>query len=140
MNEELIASPAEKPDETPSKKRTAKSKERPTCHQESERPKTANRRSPQMPQIADLLDQLRQVSGLVTLGFLSPGKANSVIRCLGKAIDTVLKCQDSGQGAAEQLEIMEACRRDPKLIALVKGLLTDDQLAELMRQTTDDEP
>jgi hypothetical protein len=139
MAEELIPSSAEKPDDKASRKRTSKSKERPTGDKQPERPKAARRRAPQMPDPADLVDQLQQVSGLVTLGLLPPAKANAIIRCISTASGIVLRCQTSAQGAPNQPELIEACRQNPKLIPLVQGLLTDDQLAELLRQITDDE-
>lgn len=139
MSEEMIPSPAEKPDEKAHKKRGSKSKAQPNGDQQPERPKAAHRRTRQLPELVELVDQLRQVMGLVALGLLAPAKANPIIRCLSKSIDTVLRCQTSAPGAPNQPELMEACRQNPSLIALVRDLLTDDQLAELMRQVTDDE-
>jgi hypothetical protein len=139
MAEEMIPSPAEKPDEKAHKKRAAKSQERPNGDQQPERPKAAHRRTRQLPDVVELVDQLRQVMGLLALGLLAPANANPIIRCLSKSIDTVMRCQTSSQGVPNLPELMEACRQNPKLIPLVQGLLTDDQLAELLRQITDDE-
>jgi hypothetical protein len=139
MAEEMIPSPAEKPDEKANKKRASKSKGRPNGDQQPERPKAAHRRTRQLPELVELVDQLRQVMGLLALGLLAPAKANPIIRCLSKSIDTVMRCQTSSQGVANQPELMEACRQNPELIPLVQDLLTDDQLAELMRQVTDND-
>jgi hypothetical protein len=138
MPDELIPSPAEKPDEK-TKKRNSKSQDRPTGDEEPDRPKAGRRRAPQMPDPAELVDQLQQVSGLVTLGLLPPAKANVVVRCISKASDIVMRSQTATPGAATQPELVEACRQNPKLISLLESLLTDEQLAELLRQVNDDE-
>ncbi|HEV3300273.1 MAG TPA: hypothetical protein VG055_11555 [Planctomycetaceae bacterium] len=139
MPDELIPSPAETPNEKTSKKRTSKHQNRPTGDEEPERPKARHRRAPQMPSPAELVDQLQQVSGLVTLGLLTPAKANSVIRCISTSSHIVMRCQTATPGAPNQPELVEACRDNPKLIALLESLLTDDQLAELLREVNDDE-
>jgi hypothetical protein len=139
MPDELIPSPAEKPDEKTSRTRNSKAQDRPTGDEEPDRPKTARRPVPQMPSPAELVDQLQQVSGLVTLGILGPAKANAVVRCISKSSDIVMRCQTATPGAATQPELVEACRKNPKLIGLLEPLLTDDQLAELLRQVNDDE-
>ncbi|HEV8071938.1 MAG TPA: hypothetical protein VGP76_29760 [Planctomycetaceae bacterium] len=138
MPDELIPSPAEKPDEK-TKKRSSKSQDRPTGDEEPDRPQARHRRAPQMPSPAELVDQLQQVSGLVTLGILGPAKANAVVRCISKSSDIVMRCQTATPGAPNQPELVEACRDNPKLIGLLESLLTDEQLAELLRQVNDDE-
>jgi hypothetical protein len=50
-----------------------------------------------------------------------------------------MRCQTATPGAPNQPELVEACRDNPKLIALLESLLTDDQLAELLREVNDDE-
>jgi len=139
MPDELIPSPVEKPDEKTSKKRTSKGQDRPTGDDEPEQPKARHRRAPQMPDPAELVEQLRQVSGLVTLGLLTPAKANSVVRCISTSSHIVMRSQTATPGAATEPELVEECRKNPKLIGLLKSLLTDDQLAELFRQVNDDE-
>jgi hypothetical protein len=139
MPDELIPSTAGTPDEKTSKKRNSKSQDRPTGDEQPERPKTARGRAPQMPGLAELVDQLQQLSGLVTLGILTPAKANVVVRCIAKSIDIVMRSQTANSGAPNQPELVEACRENPKLVGLLESLLTDDQLTELLRQTNDDE-
>ena len=139
MPDELIPSPAEAPNEKTSRKRNSKAQDRPTGDEEPEQPKARHRRAPQMPDPAELVDQLQRVSGLVTLGLLPPAKANVVMRCISKASDIVMRCQTATPGAPNQPELVEACRDNPKLISLLESLLTDDQLAELLRQVHDDE-
>jgi hypothetical protein len=139
MPDELIPSPAETPNEKTSKKRNSKAQHRPTGDEEPDRPKAGRRRAPQMPSPAELVDQLRQVSGLVTLGILGPAKANSVVRCISTSSHIVMRSQTATPGAATQPELVEACRKNPKLIGLLESLLTDEQLAELLRQVNDDD-
>jgi len=139
MPDELIPSPAETPDKKTSRSRTSKSQEQPTGDEAPERPKAARRRASQMPGPAELVDQLQQVSGLVTLGILSPAKANVAVRCISKASDIVMRCQTATPGAPNQPELVEACRENPKLVGLLESLLTDDQLSELLRQVNDDD-
>lgn len=135
MTDELI--PAGKPDDETSKTRASNTQNRPTGDEEPQRPQAARRRAPQMPSLAELVEQLRQASGLVTLGILTPAKANVVVRCIAKSIDIVMRSQTSTPGAPNQPELVEACRENPKLVGLLESLLTDDQLAELLRQVND---
>ena len=139
MTDELIPSRAEHPDEEPSDERDSATHEPPAGDEEPKRPKAARRPAPQMPDPAELVAQLKQVSGLVTLGLLTPAKANVVVRCISKSSDIVMRCQTSSPEGPNQPELVEACRDNPKLVALLESLLTDDQLAELLRQVNDDE-
>jgi hypothetical protein len=139
MPAELIPSPAEKPDEKTTKKRASKSTDQPTGQEETAGPKTGPRRAPQMPGLAELVEQLRQLSGLATLGFLSPATANIAFRCISKTTDIVIRCQTATPGAPNQPGLVAACRENPKLVPLLESLLTDDQLSELMRQITDEQ-
>jgi hypothetical protein len=139
MPDELIPSPAETPNEKTSRKRNSKSQGRPTSDEEPDRPKARHHRAPQMPGLAELVEQLMQASGLVTLGILTPAKANVVVRCIAKSIDIVMRCQTATPGAATQPELVEACRQNPKLIGLLESLLTDEQLTELLRQVNEHE-
>jgi hypothetical protein len=135
----MIPAPAGKPEENASRERGSQTDDRPSGDKEPERPK-ARRRTPQMPGLAELVDQLQQVSGLVTLGILTPAKANVVVRCISKSSDIVMRSQAGGpQSVSNQADLVEACRENPKLLHLLEGLLTDDQLAELMRDVTGDD-
>jgi len=137
MSAELIPSPPDKLDEKTSKKRTSKTTEQPTGQAEPERPKAA-RRPPQMPTLAELVEQMRHVAGLVALGIMTPAQANIALRCISKTCDIVMRCQTSASGAPNQPGLVEACRQNPKLVHLLEPLLTDDQLTELLRQVTED--
>ena len=139
MPDDLIPSPAETPREKTSRKRHSKAPDCPTGDEEPNRPKAARRPAPQMPGLAELVAQLQQASGLVTLGILTPAKANVVVRCIAKCIDIVMRCQTSTPGAPNQPELVEACRENPQLVGLLESLLTDDQLTELLRQVNEDE-
>lgn len=138
MPDEMIPSPAETPDEDAPESGTSQAKNRPASGDEPKRPKAARRQAPPMPGLAELIEQLQRASGLVTLGILTPAKANVVVRCIAKSIDVVLRCQTASPEAPNQPELVAACRENPELISLVQGLLTDDQLAELLRQVSDD--
>jgi hypothetical protein len=137
MTDELIPSAGRLDDEA-SKTRASNPQDRPAADEGPQQPQSARRRTPQMPDLAELVEQLRQASGLVTLGILSPAKANVVVRCIAKSIDTVMRSQLSTPGAPNQPGLVEACRENPKIISLLESLLTDDQLTELLRQVNDD--
>jgi hypothetical protein len=140
MPDEMIPSPAEKPDEEVPESGHSKAENRPAGDEEPKRPKAARRPAPPLPDPAELVEQLRNVAGLVTLGILAPARANVAVRCISKTSDIVLKCQTATSGAPNQPELVEACRENPKLVGLVASLLTDEQLSELLRQVDDDAP
>jgi hypothetical protein len=127
-------------DEEPSAERNSKAGNRPASDQEPpKRPKATRRPAPQMPDPAELVEQLRNVAGLVTIGILAPAKANVVVRCISKSSDIVMRSQTATPGGPNQPELVEACRENPNLISLLETLLTDEQLAELLRQVNDDD-
>jgi hypothetical protein len=138
MSDGLIPSPAETPDEDAPESGNSKAQDQPAGDEKPKRPKAARRRAPEMPDLAELLEQLQRASGLVTLGILTPAKANVVVRCITKSIDVVMRSQTASPEASNQLAVVEACRENPQLVALLEGLLTDDQLSELLRQTGND--
>ena len=140
MPDGMIPSPAEKPDEEATESGHSQAENRRPVDEEPKRPKAARRRAPEMPGLAELIEQLQRASGLVTLVILTPAKANVVVRCIAKSIDVVMQCQTAGPGVPNQPELVDACRENPELISLVQGLLTEDQLAELLRQVSDDAP
>jgi len=93
-----------------------------------------------MPDLIELVGQLQQLSGLVTLGLLAPAQANLVLRSISKTIDVVLRSQTAPQTAATQSGLADACRQDPSLIGLFEPFLTQEQLEQLLRQVNDDVP
>jgi hypothetical protein len=137
MPDAMIPSPAEKPDENTPESGHAQAENR-AGEKEPKRPKAARRPAPPLPDLAELVEQLRNVAGLVTLGILTPAKANVVVRCIVKSIDIVLKRQTASPGAPNPPELVAACRENPQIVGLLESLLTDEQLSELLRQVDGD--
>ena len=139
MPEEMIpAAPDDKPED--SQRRQSRSEGRQSESAETQRPRGSHQRSPRIPQPAELIDQLQQLSGLTAMGILRPDKANFLLRCISKIADIAMKCPASAGAISDDAGLVEACRQNPNLIALVESLLTDEQLTELTRQVTQDAP
>ncbi len=138
MPDDLIPSPAEKPDEEATESSHSQAKDRRADDEPPKRPKAARRPAPPLPDPAELVEQLRNVAGLVTLGILTPARANVAVRCISKTSDIVLKCQTATPGAPNEPELVEACRENPKLVGLLQSLLSDEQVVELLRQVDGD--
>jgi hypothetical protein len=139
MPEEMIpATPDDKPEN--SQRRQSRSKARQPENAETQRPRGSQHRSPRIPQPAELIDQLQQLAGLAAMGILRPDKANFLLRCIGKIADIAMKCPASAGAISDDAGLVEACRQNPNLINLVESFLTDEQLAELTRQVSQDAP
>jgi len=138
MPDEMIPStPAEKSTEPSAKRGKSKSKVPPSDGPQAEEPRGGRRPPHQIPRPAELIDQLRELAGLAALGILPTDKANFLLRCLSKIADISMRCPGAAEAIPNQQNLVEACRQNPKLLALLESFLTDDQVSEVMRQISE---
>ena len=127
MSDELI--PATTSDDSHKKnKAKPKSKEQTSSAADPERGTSGSRRPRRMPELLDLLAKLEQLPGMVLLGLITPAQANVVQRSVNKLIDVVMHSQTSPSSVVHPAGLIDACRRDPQLIAIIEPLLSDGQL------------
>jgi hypothetical protein len=95
------------------------------------------RKGPRIPTRDEILQMLSQLNGMVMMGLISTPKA----RVIQQNLQIQLKAQTQ-RPEADQCEVSmeglgEALKRDPELIKLLEGFLSDEQVEWLLRQNTD---
>ncbi len=91
----------------------------------------------QIPSIDAILKMLLQLNGAVTLGFVSPTKANILHRNLKTVLDVQLRRSDNDETGATQEDLLDLCRQEPGALNVIQSFLTDAQVEWLMAQISD---
>ena len=78
-----------------------------------------------------LLDELRTLSGLVTMGILPPARANLIQRGIKLQLDEIHRREAAPAAGPETEQLVEACIENPDLLDLVEPMLTDEQYQHL---------
>jgi hypothetical protein len=87
-----------------------------------------------IPSLAQCLETLAQLSGLVALGMLKPAQANHIRGNLREILQYHYR-QLGGSGAAAVADhnVLELLRQSPELMNLMTPILTDAQVAMVMK-------
>jgi hypothetical protein len=75
---------------------------------------------------------LMRLNGMVTLGMISPAQANVIQRNLRTMLDVQLKRARVEGGGQSADALVDLCRTDPRLLNLLEGFLSDEQMQWLM--------
>jgi hypothetical protein len=97
----------------------------------------ANKKPPPLPTPDELQHKMLHLIGAVAMGRISIKEANLMLKILKIALDAQLKRSSSETPVRDEAALTDACRRDPALINAIAPLLTDEQLANLMQETSD---
>jgi hypothetical protein len=86
-----------------------------------------------IPQVKQILEMLAKLPLLVTLGHITPGQSNAILRVL----TTMLTQLQGNSGPAttpgvDLPTVKESLRRTPELFDLVAPMLSEEQLAEVL--------
>ena len=83
-----------------------------------------------------LLDELRTLSGLVTMGILPPARANLIQRGIKLQLDEIHRREAAPAAGPETEQLVEACIENPDLLDLVEPMLTDSQYDFVFRSVS----
>jgi hypothetical protein len=92
-----------------------------------------------IPSIDDILEMLQQLNGLVALNLLSTAKAAVMHRNLRTILEVQLRRSQAGTGELPQEDLAELCRQNPRLLSILEGFLTDEQVRWLTGRVTEDD-
>jgi hypothetical protein len=108
-----------------------------TAHDRGPTDQPGARRTRQIFSEQQCLEALTQLPGLITMGLVTPARANSIRSIL---VEILRHHQRAGRGDSRQSldddVVLEILRRDPTVVGLLNPLLTDDQIAMVMRHAT----
>ncbi len=88
-----------------------------------------SRRRRKIPSREEIYDQVLQLIGLVVMGYTKSSQANVILKGLKMILDGHYRDQHAGGPGEDQQNLAELCRKDPQLLKMVEGLLTDEQVA-----------
>ena len=96
---------------------------------ETNQPRRRGRRKTSVPSVDEILQQLMELNGLVTIGAISPQQANLIQKNLKTVLDAHLKRATQAEYAPNQEELAEICRREqatvPKFIRVATQVIEE---------------
>ena len=129
--------PAGRPPSSPGKANKRSTRDKPRSGRK--RGRQRQRKGKRVPDLDELLWMFMQLNGMLMTGLISSATANAIHRNLRAMLDTKLKLASGGdQGAASQ-DLVEVCRKYPKILNTVESFLTDEQIDWIVSQIEEDE-
>jgi hypothetical protein len=86
-----------------------------------------------IPDTDQILAMLMKLSGMVTLGMVSPAQANVIQRNLRIILDVQNQRARASNGGQSSQALADICRTNPQLLNLLEPFLDDQQMAWLMK-------
>jgi hypothetical protein len=100
-------------------------------------PQPRQGKGPRIPSIDEILGMLLQLNGLVTLGLISPAKANVLQRNLRTILDVLQKRTRTDQHELAPEALAGLCRDNPQLLNLLAPFLSEEQMACFLNSLND---
>jgi hypothetical protein len=94
------------------------------------------RQGPRIPTRDEILQMLSQLNGMVMMGLVSTPKARVIQQNLQIQLKAQTQRPEADQREVSMEGLGEALKRDPELIKLLEGFLSDEQVEWLLRQNT----
>ncbi len=91
-----------------------------------------------IPSVDEILYQLLELNGAVTMGAISTKEANLIQKNLRTILDVQMKRSNREETGPTQEGLVELCRRDPQALNVIESFLTDSQFEWLMNEVKDD--
>ena len=90
-----------------------------------------------IPSVDEILQQLIQLNGAVTIGAMSTKEASLIHKNLRTVLDVQLKRANREETGPSQEALAELCRDDPRVLNVIEPFVTSSQLQWLMTGVID---
>ena len=95
-------------------------------------------RKPWVPSTEDCLGALGQLPGLVALKLLKPSEANAARAAYHEILEHHRRtASHDAAGGLPDRDVLDLARKDPRLLAMLEPLLSDEQIAMLAKDAAD---
>ena len=92
-----------------------------------------------IPSVDEILQQLIQLNGAVTIGAMTTKEATLIHKNLRTVLDVQMKRASREDTGPSQEALAELCRADPRILNVIEPFVTDAQMDWLMNEVTDDQ-
>lgn len=92
-----------------------------------------------IPSVDEILQQLIQLNGAVTIGAMTTKEATLIHKNLRTVLDVQMKRASREDTGPSQEALAELCRSDPRVLNVIEPFVTDAQMDWLMNEVTDDQ-
>jgi len=90
-----------------------------------------------VPSVDEILQQLIQLNGAVTIGAMSTKEASLIHKNLRTVLDVQLKRANREETGPSQEALAELCRDDPRVLNVIEPFVTSSQLQWLITDVID---
>jgi hypothetical protein len=130
MENALIPTPAgDDPQETDPRK-AGGDRENKAGPQGSEKTRRAR---PRVPSLEECLTAMHQLAGLVAMGLLKPAQANTIRASFREILQFHMRSARTAEQGISNADVMSVLRKNPGLVNLLAPILTDEQIAMVMK-------
>ncbi len=101
---------------------------------------TQSRGASPIPDTQECLRALAQLPGLIAIGILKPAQANAIRANYQEILKQHEKSQTrAGEAGLSNADVLELARQNPDILSMLEPILTQEQIALVLKDGADDE-